>query len=445
MQREIHVYIDVSNSAVLVGRLWTRERSGKTSASFTYDDAWRRRPGAFALSPALPLSPGQFNTNRPLFIAFTDAAPDSWGMKVMRRYERMRSEVEGREPRTWSDVDFLARVDDRTRIGALRFKDANGDSFLTTENKPVPPLMDLPVLLGASDRIDRGRGSNKDVAMVLAPGTSLGGARPKATVRDQNGQLLVAKFPKRDDDWPVTRWEATTLALAKEAGVVVPERFFWKAIKGKAVLFLGRFDRTDANFRIPYMSAMSALDATDHDEDRSYLELAEVIRQQGSMPGADLKQLWRRIVFNILVSNTDDHLRNHAFLRDGNGWRLSPAFDMNPCPVDVKKRIHALAIDELDHNASLETALAVGLQFGLTNKEALSIAAEVGGAVARWREVAKIHKLAPGEINRMSSAFEHDDLRQATRGVVKISMTGAKKPKKKTNKRPNSTISHGAN
>jgi serine/threonine-protein kinase HipA len=154
------------------------------------------------------------------------------------------------------DVDFLAGVDDRTRVGAMRFKDATDDAFLTTKGEPVPPLIDLPALLGATDRIDRGRETNSDVALVLAPGTSLGGARPKATVRDKDGRLLVAKFPKQDDEWPVTRWEATTLALAKTAGVTVPE---WRleTIARKAVLLLGRFDRTGASARIPYMLSNS--------------------------------------------------------------------------------------------------------------------------------------------------------------------------------------------
>jgi serine/threonine-protein kinase HipA len=433
MQRELHVYMDIDGKPVLVGRLWARERTGRATSSFTYDDAWRARRGAFALAPALPLGPGQFHSNRPLFTAFTDAAPDSWGQKLMRRHERARAEQEGGEPRTLFDVDFLAGVDDRTRVGATRFKDATGEAFLTTKGEPVPPLIDLPALLGATDRIDRGRETNSDVALVLAPGTSLGGARPKATVRDKDGRLLVAKFPKQDDDWPVTRWEAATLALARAAGVTVPE---WRleTIARKAVVLLGRFDRTGANVRIPYMSAMTALDATDHGEQRSYLELADVLRQHGSMPEADLRQLWRRIVFNILVSNTDDHLRNHAFLRDARGWRLSPAFDMNPCPVDIKRRIHVLAIDELDGTASLDIAFSVAPQFGLSKDDARDIAAQAGAAVSRWRDVAKTHKLKPAEIDRMSSAFEHEDLRRATSGTAKRAPT-AKPSKKPTRKR----------
>jgi len=444
MQRELIVYLDVDEKPVLIGRLWARVRSGRASSSFIYDDAWRTNRSAFALSPELPLSRGQFHTDRPLFTAFTDSAPDSWGQKLMRRYERARAEQEGRDPRTLFDVDFLAGVDDRTRMGATRFKDLSGDVFLTTRGEPIPPLIDLSVLLGASDRIDRGRETNNDVALVLAPGTSLGGARPKATVRDRDGRLLVAKFPKRDDDWPVTRWEAITLAMAEKAGITVPT---WRVetVARKTVLLLRRFDRLGANLRVPYMSAMTALNAIDHGEQRSYLELADVLRQQGSMPESDLKQLWRRIIFNVLVSNTDDHLRNHAFLRDARGWRLAPAFDMNPCPLDVKQRIHALAINEVDATASIDTALGVAHQFGLARDEASQIAAEVAAAVAKWRAVAKTHKLKPAEIERMSSAFEHDDLRQALRdATIKIPSKVTKKSKK-TKKRASARVTQQVN
>jgi serine/threonine-protein kinase HipA len=428
MQRELHVYIDLDNEPVLIGRLWARERSGRESSSFVYDETWRARRGAFALSPALPLGPGQFNTNRALFTAFTDAAPDSWGETLMRRHERAEAKKEDRAPRTMFAVDFLAGVDDRTRMGAVRFKDPSGSVFLTTKGDPVHPLIDLSHLLAAATRFDKGRETNKDLALLLAPGTSLGGARPKATVRDKDGRLLVAKFPKRDDDWPVTQWEATTLDLAKAAGITV-STWHVETIANKAVLLLRRFDRTEAKTRTPFMSAMTALDETDHSkQQRSYLELAEVLRREGSKTEADLKQLWRRIVFNILVSNTDDHLRNHGFLRRANGWELSPAFDMNPCPAEVKPRVHKLAIDEFDGTASLETALSVAVQFSLTKQEADTIAATVGAAVSDWRNVAKKYKLKAADIEHMSSAFEHDDLRRAIRNVA-VNRASTKKSK----------------
>ncbi len=432
MQRELHVFIDLAGETVPIGRLWARVHSGRASSSFVYDDAWRTRPGAFALSPSLPLVEGQFHTAHPLPGAFTDCAPDSWGQKLMRRNERASAELEGRQPRTLFEIDFLAGVDDRTRLGALRFKDPAGSGFLSATGTPVPPVIDLPALLSASDRLDRGRETAGDIALVLAPGTSLGGARPKASVRDKDGRLLVAKFPKRDDDWPVTRWEAVTLSLAHAAGITVPE---WRLenFARKAVVLLGRFDRAGVDVRIPFMSAMTALDATDHGGQHSYLELVDFLRQNGSRPDEDLQQLWRRVVFNILVSNTDDHLRNHAFLRDSQGWRLSPAYDMNPCPVDVKPRVHAIAIDEFDGTGSLDIALAVAPRFGLKREQVSSIVAEVAAAVADWRTVAGTFKLKPADISRMASAFEHDDLRKAVRGVsqpVAVRRTPAKRPAK---------------
>lgn len=437
MQRELHVFLDLAHETLPVGRLWARVRAGRASSSFVYDDTWRARRGAFALAPSLPLVEGQFHSNEPLFPAFTDPAPDTWGRKLMRRSERARAEQEGRQPRTLFDIDFLAGVDDRTRLGALRFREPGSDAFLTTTGTPVPPLIELPALLGATERIERGRETNNDIALVLAPGTSLGGARPKAGVRDKDDRLLVAKFPKRDDEWPITRWEAVALTLARAAALTVPE---WRleTIVRRAVLLLGRFDRAGARGRIPFMSAMTALDATDHGDQRSYLELVDFLRQQGSKPDEDLRQLWRRIIFNILISNTDDHLRNHAFLRDVEGWRLSPAYDLNPCPVDVKPRVHALAIDELDGTASLEIALAVAARFGIKPDEANAIVAQVGAAVADWRSVAKRLKLKPAEVDRMASAFDHDDLRKAIGAAAR--RAPVKQPKKRTSKKRASAI-----
>jgi serine/threonine-protein kinase HipA len=414
MLRELQVFIDTRGEALAVGRVWARVRGSRASSSFVYENAWRGRRDAFALAPSLPLVEGHFHCDDALPTAFTDSAPDSWGRKLMRRSERAKAEEQGRQPRTLFDIDFLAGVDDRTRQGALRFKVPGSERFLTATGTPVPPLIELAALLAATDRIERGRETNRDIALVLAPGTSLGGARPKASVRDRDGRLLVAKFPTRDDDWPVTRWEAVVLTLAKAAGLTVPE---WRleTIARRAVLLLARFDRVDANGRVPFMSGMTALDATDHGDQHSYLELVDFLRQHGSRPDADLHQLWRRIVFNILVSNTDDHPRNHAFLREAQGWRLSPAFDMNPCPVDVKPRVLALAIDELDGTASLGIALSVAPRFGIKREDARGIVTEVAAAVGRWTSVAKAFKLKSSEIDRMASAFEHDDLRRASR------------------------------
>jgi serine/threonine-protein kinase HipA len=384
MERELHVYLDQPGGPVFAGRLFARVKAGRESASFTYDETWLKRRGSFALGPNLMLTRGTFHSTSGLFNAFTDTAPDSWGRKLMRRHERGLADKEKRAPRTLFDLDFLAGVEDETRLGALRFKDAAGEAFLGLSKTTVPPLIELGALLAATDRIEKGRETDKDVMLVLAPGTSLGGARPKATARDKSGNLLIAKFPKRDDDWPVTVWEAVTLDLARKAGLTVADWSLHK-IARRPVLMVSRFDREDQRRRVPFMSAMTAIGAADHDDQRSYLEIADALRRDAASPNDDLRELWRRIVFNILVSNTDDHLRNHGFLRAPKGWRLAPAYDLNSCPADVKARVHALAIDETDATASIDTVLKVAKHFGLALRDAAEILHQVGAATKAWR------------------------------------------------------------
>lgn len=413
MQRELLVYLDIKRKPVLVGRLWARERTGRESSSFAYDPVWLKQRGAFALSPTLMLTAGQFQAQG-LPNVFGDTAPDSWGRKLMLRRERARAKKAKTQPRTLFEIDYLAGVDDRTRIGALRFKDTEDGPFLTTTGEPVPPLINLPRLLSATDRIEQDEETEEDLLLVLAPGTSLGGARPKATIHDGDGRLLIAKFPKRDDDWPIPIWEAVLLQLAGQAGLHVPP---WRLeqIAGKPVLLVTRFDRDPQGNRVPFMSAMTALDATDHGPQRSYLEIVDAIRQMGSKPDADIEELWKRIVFSILVSNTDDHLRNHAFLHDGKGWRLAPVYDLNPCPVDVKPRVHALAIDDTDATSSIETAIEVAELFGIKPERARALAAQVGAVTAGWRDTAASLGASKAQADRMETAFEHDDLRMAVK------------------------------
>ena len=238
--------------------------------------------------------------------------------------------------------------------------------------------------------------------------------RPKASVRENDSQLAIAKFPKKDDDYPAVEWEFVALQLAKQAGLNVPE-FRLENIAGRAVLILRRFDRQSTN-RIPFLSAMSMIGASDN-EAHSYLELMDALRQHGAAPNIDGPELWRRIVFSILISNTDDHLRNHGFLLEGQqGWRLSPVYDVNPVPLEIKERILTTAISETDNTASLDLALSVAPEFGLKNIEAKAIAKEAGKAVANWRDVAAEAGITKGQLDRMASAFEHVDLAQALRG-----------------------------
>ena len=271
----------------------------------------------------------------------------------------------------------------------------------------------MPALLGAALRLSADDGSDNDLRLLLAPGSSLGGARPKASVVDRDGQLAIAKFPQHDDAIRVTLWEAVALRLAAQAGIPTPE---WRIenVAEREVLLLRRFDRHNDQ-RIPFLSAMSLLNATDN-EPHSYLEIADALRQNGAKADEDCAQLWRRIVLNILVSNTDDHLRNHGFLYDpAGGWRLSPVYDVNPVPIDIKPRILTTAIDEVDGTASLELAFEVAPHFGLKPDKAKTIVREVGAAVQGWRKVASATGLSASEIERMASAFEHEELKAATR------------------------------
>ena len=407
-EREILVYVDLAGCAHFVGRLWARRTRNRASATFEYDAGWLASPVRFALEPALMLGGGPQHTQqgRALFGAFGDSAPDRWGRTLIQREERRRAATEARAPRSLGEVDYLLGVGDIARQGALRFKETLDAPFLASgEGANVPPLIRLGELLNAAMRVAADGDDENDLRLILAPGSSLGGARAKASVLDLQGQLSIAKFPQADDPYPVMQWEAVALDLARHAGVEVPT---WRLeqVADRRALLLRRFDR-DGESRIPFLSAMSMLGAADN-EDHSYLEIVDALRQFGSQPERDCAQLWRRIVFNILISNTDDHLRNHGFLFDGaRGWRLSPAYDMNPTPLDVKARVLSLAIDEADDTASLDVALAMARQCGLKLPAAKGIVAEVHGAVTQWRNCAATHGLNARDVNRMASAFEH--------------------------------------
>jgi len=414
MEKNVFVYVDLGGTPHLVGRLWARVRKNRESATFEYDEAWLTHASRFSLEPALKLGPGPFHTpsEKPLFGTIGDSAPDRWGRVLMRRAERRRAERAGETPRTLWEIDYLLRVDDEARQGALRFAEREGGPFLAQHAATrIPPLIELPRLLSAAERVATDADSDEDLRLLLAPGSSLGGARPKASVRDRDGHLAVAKFPHHGDEINTVRWEAVALTLAAKAGIPVPT---WRVedVAGKPVLLLRRFDRS-GGVRLPFLSAMSMLGANDN-ETRSYLEFVDALRQYGAAPKEDMHALWRRIVFSILISNTDDHLRNHGFLYAGpDGWRLAPAYDLNPVPTDIKPRVLTTAIDLEDGTASLDRAMDVAAYFELNAKAARGIAAEVGQAVATWRGEAARLGLAPTEIDRMASAFEHEDLQAA--------------------------------
>jgi serine/threonine-protein kinase HipA len=420
------VYADLRGTAHFVGRLWAVSTRGREGASFEYDAEWLRYPERFALEPALEAGPGTFHTptGRGLFGAIGDSAPDRWGRSLISRSERHRAVAEGRQPRTLREIDYLLGVSDIARTGALRYKrDADGP-FLADGEETVPPLLGLSRLLAAAERVEANDETDDDLRLLLAPGSSLGGARPKASVRDRDGHLAIAKFPSRADDISVVRWEAVELELARRAGIPVATSRV-ERVAEHDVLIIRRFDRAtistgqhgSAAQRVPFLSAMSMLGAQDR-ESHSYLEIADALRRYGADASRDLADLWRRMVFNVLASNLDDHLRNHGFLYAGtNGWRLSPAYDLNPVPIDVRPRFLTTTItaDE-DASASIGLALAVSRKFGVREKEARAIVRDVANAVQQWRHVASGFQLTATECDRMASAFEHEDAEVARRG-----------------------------
>ncbi len=410
--RAIYVFIDLDEKTHYVGQLWSHVHKRRNSASFQYDPTWLKNPLRFALEPALTLTEGTLHTDQALFGAIGDSAPDRWGRILMRRAQERDARKAKISPKTLTEVDYLLGVNDETRQGALRFaEDMKGPFLQISSASSIPPLINLPKLLSATEKLLKDKESEEDLRLLLAPGSSLGGARPKASVIDKDGHLAIAKFPREDDEFSTVLWEAVSLTLASQAGLLVSE---WRVqtIAKKPVLILKRFDR-DGKRRIPFLSAMSMLGAQDN-ESHSYLEIVDALKQYGASPKQEMTQLWRRIVFNILISNTDDHLRNYGFLyKNSEGWELSPAYDLNPTSVLIKPRILTTNISLDDNVASLDLALSVAAEFGLSLTQAKKIAKEVGDAVSKWRTIAHKFKMNSAEIERMSSAFEHQDLAQA--------------------------------
>lgn len=404
--QQIYVSIELGEKTHKVGKLWFRQRGARQSASFEYEQDWLKHPEKFALDPALQLTEGTFHTasDQILFGAIGDSAPDRWGRALMRRAESARAKSEGETTRTLSEVDYLLGVNDEARQGALRFSLEDGGPYLTPKDKEsIPPLIDLPRLLSATERYLDDDDTADDLKILLAPGSSLGGARPKASVRDQDGYLAIAKFPKKDDEFNVVVWEAVALMLAAKAGIKTAQ---WRleTIMDKPVLILRRFDR-QVGKRIPFLSAMSMLGAKDNDS-HSYLEIAYALVQHGANPNSDLEELWRRIIFTVLISNTDNHLRNHGFLYERHkGWCLSPAYDVNPTPVELKARLLSTTIDFDDPTASIDLAFSVIDDFRIKKTRAIDIREEVTLAVREWREVATQFGLSKKELDRMASAF----------------------------------------
>jgi serine/threonine-protein kinase HipA len=309
------------------------------------------------------------------------------------------------------ESDYLLGVSDETRLGALRFRWQGEDTFQAALRAGVPVLIDLGRLMQVTERVLRDEETEEDLQLIFAPGSSLGGARPKASVIDSHGHLSIAKFPREEDEYSIETWEEIALRLADRAGIATPVHELLQ-VAGKAVLLSRRFDRVGPN-RIPFLSAMSMIGSRDGQRG-SYPEIVDALVTHGAQARMDAPALYRRVAFSVLISNVDDHLRNHGFLwLDPRGWSLSPAYDLNPVPTDLKARILTTNIDLDEGTCSLDLLEAAAEYFSLNLPQARVIIKEVATATATWRDVAREVGARPSEINRMASAFEHEDLRRA--------------------------------
>jgi len=402
----IDVCVAVGKRDLFVGRLYPHHRRGTESASFIYNDGYLADMDAYALDPLLPLVTGSLQTpvGRALFGAFSDCAPDRWGRTLLARREAAQAKDAGMAPRSLSEADVLLGVRDDLRQGALRFRLGEDGPYLA-QDSGVPVLTDLPALLDIAERVESDTADYGDLNRLVRAGSSLGGARPKAHVMDSDGRIAIAKFPSASSDtWNVMAWEKVALDLARRAGITVPDSRLIR-IGDRTVLIVDRFDRQGTD-RIGYASAMTMLEASDGDQ-RSYLEIAQVIEERSPVVTSELRQLWRRICFTILISNTDDHLRNHGFLHErAESWRLSPAFDMNPNPAPGLKEL-STAVDFNDFDASIDTLMGIAEYFRMDAQEAADVLAQVASAVGHWRTTAISHGLPQAEMEKMKPAFEH--------------------------------------
>lgn len=407
---EIHLDAPELGVRQRVGTVYRHETRTDVAAAFEYDADWLRCDQAFALDPRLALWRGEQHppADAAAFGIFMDSAPDRWGRVLMERREAAAAARDGRKMRAFHEMDFLLGVQDHTRMGGLRFC-APGGSFLDNSDKAAPPVTDLKELAYICKRIEepgveRLPEYERWLAMLIAPGTSLGGARPKANFTDDDARLWIAKFPAKDDRYDVGAWEYLMHVLARRAGIVVPEARLEYFSDPHGTFCASRFDRSDEGRRM-YASAMTLLERRDGEAGASYLDLAEFISDHGAQGhiDEDLEQLFRRVLFNILVGNRDDHLRNHGFVREPSGWRLSPAFDINP---NTAKQTHALAIDSHNAEPDVGVAMETAALYRLDSTAARAILTQVREAIEDWRAEARKLQLPAVEIQRMESVIQ---------------------------------------
>lgn len=410
-QKTIFVYDDFStDQPILMGSLYVNVIKGGETYSFEYDKDWLKKTGlALTLDPEImPYSGRQYPTGKNIFGLFADASPDRWGRVLMNKRERILAEKEGRKPSKLYDSNYLLGVYDETRMGGIRFKANLEGPFLSDDKETAaPPWATLRTLEEASRNFENDETglTERWLNQLIKPGSSLGGARPKATVVDTKDQLWIAKFPSKNDENDTGAWEMVAHDLAALCGLNVPEAKLEKFSPLGSTFLIKRFDRLGSK-RVHFASAMTLLGKTDGAsaaDGSSYLDIAAFIKSYGAQPKMDLIELWRRIVFNMAVTNTDDHLRNHAFVLTDKGWILSPVYDVNPVPYGDEL---SLNVDEEDNSISIDLAVQTAVRFGISKSDAEAEAEDILKIVRdNWEKTAAEYGLTRRQVEEMRPAF----------------------------------------
>ncbi len=396
----------------VMGELCYEKLRGSDSYAFRFSNDWLKHHADIKLSEDINNYPGMQYTQpgSDIFGCFSDALPDRWGRTLLKRREQLLAEEEGRAPRNLSSFDYLMGIDDFSRMGGLRFKrDTNGDFINVLSSLKIPPLTEIRELIYASQEVEKSEEDDvlpekRWIAQLIQPGTSLGGARPKAGVLDEDGNLCVAKFPSRKDDYDVALWEHFSHLLAKRAGINVAQTRVLAGLGKYHTLLSRRFDRTDDGKRIHFASSMSLLGLKDGDNAQGgygYLDIVDFILQCCHDVEHNLQELYRRVAFNICIGNSDDHFRNHGFLLTAKGWTLSPAYDMNP----TLNEYQSLLINGTSNKANLKVLLDSCGDYMISEQAAREIVAEVQNAVMDWKEVADSLQIAHREQDLFRERF----------------------------------------
>lgn len=411
--------ICIGDAGIEVGTLWFESVGGREHSSFQYAQSWLDHHRGFAIAPALTMDGGRkfFRAGEeqqsPLPPPLADTTPDSWGRSIIRKDAR----ISGSRNAPFTEIDFLTAVDDFSRVGALRVREAkDGAPFLAAHDQQsgrhaIPPLLHLDQIGRAIANVESDEPDAVALRRLRQPGTSLGGARPKSSIIDKDGRLAIAKFTSRHDTYPVERAEVLALRLARMCGIDVPAARI-EMSEDLPVAIIERFDRT-ATGRSPYISAQTMLDLSSA-TGGTYLNLADAIREHSSAPAAELKELFRRVSFTILVSNVDDHLKNHGFLYTGDGkWKLAPAFDVNPAPERFKELKTAIA-DPAAPDASIQLLMEHAFYFDLESDEAAGIVGTMARTIQeKWEGLARDVGMRATDIATYRPAFEHPEAERA--------------------------------